>query len=109
VSKRTRWLFVATSKGTSAYVLQKNRLARKWTKTTGGTSPVVAGGLLYVYDSYEGALNVYAPTTGRSVASLPVGRGHWNTPVVTDGRIALGQEDANAHVTFGVLNIYRLP
>jgi outer membrane protein assembly factor BamB len=109
MSKGTRWLFVATSKGTSAYVLQNNRLARKWTKTTGGTSPVVAGGLLYVYDSDEGALNVYAPTTGRPVASLPVGRGHWNTPVVTDGRIALGQEDANAHVTFGVLNIYRLP
>ena len=73
------------------------------------SSPVVAGGLLYVYDSDAGALNVYAPTTGRAVASLPVGRGHWNTPVVTDGRIALGQEDANAHVTIGVLNIYRLP
>jgi hypothetical protein len=54
-------------------------------------------------------LNVYAPTTGRLITSLPCGRGHWNTPIVTDARIALGQEDANAHVTFGVLNIYRLP
>jgi outer membrane protein assembly factor BamB len=75
----------------------------------GGTSPVIAGGLLYVYDWDGGELNVYAPTTGKRIAALPVGRGHWNTPIVTDGRIALGQEDANAHVTFGVLNIYRLP
>jgi outer membrane protein assembly factor BamB len=108
-SKGVRWVFVSTSKGLSAYVLKKNRLARKWTKTTGGTSPVVAGGLLYVYDWDGGALNVYVPTTGKLAASLPMGRGHWNTPIVTDGRIALGQEDANAQVTFGVLNIYRLP
>ena len=104
-----KWLFVATSKGTSAYVLREKRLVRKWTKTTGGTSPVVAGGLVYVYDWDGGALNVYVPISGRRVASLPAGRGHWNTPIITDGRVALGQEDANALVTFGVLNIYRLP
>jgi len=103
------WLFVATNKGFSAYVLRDRRLVRRWTKNVGGTSPVVAGGLLYVYDWDGGELNVYVPTTGKLVAALPVGRGHWNTPIVTDGRIALGQEDANAHVTFGVLNIYRLP
>jgi outer membrane protein assembly factor BamB len=103
------WLFVATSGGLSAYVLQNNRLKLRWTKANGGTSPVVAGGLLYVYDWDAGRLNVYVPTSGRRVASLPAGRGHWNSPIVTDGRIALGQEDANAHVTFGVLNIYRLP
>jgi hypothetical protein len=100
---------VATNKGFSAYVLKERRLVRRWSKSVGGTSPVVAGGLLYVYDWDGGELNVYVPTTGKLVASLPVGRGHWNTPIVTDSRIAIGQEDANAHVTFGVLNIYRLP
>jgi outer membrane protein assembly factor BamB len=103
------WLFVSTNRGFASYVLKGRRLARRWTKSVGGTSPVVAGGLLYVYDWDGGALNVYVPTTGRLVASLPVGRGHWNVPIITDGRIAIGQEDANAHVTFGVLNIYRLP
>jgi hypothetical protein len=103
------WTFVATSKGLSAYVLTRNRLVRKWTKNTGGTSPVLAGGLLYVFDWDGGALNVYVPTTGRRVASLTAGRGHWNVPIVTDGRIALGEGDANAQVTSGVLNIYRLP
>ena len=103
------WLFVATSGETSAYALERNRLKRRWTKPAGGTSPVVAGGLLYVYDWDAGLLNVYVPTSGKRVASLPAGRGHWNSPIVSDGRIALGQEDANAHVTSGVLNIYRLP
>jgi hypothetical protein len=42
---------------------------------------VVAGGLLYVYD-HGGRLNVYMPTTGRLVASLPAGSGHWNSPIV---------------------------
>lgn len=107
--KGVTWLFAATSKGLSAYVLKGRRLVPRWTNSVGGTSPVVAGSLLYVYDWNGGALNVYVPTTGKHVAALPVGRGHWNTPIVTDGRIALGQEDANAHATFGVLNIYRLP
>jgi len=108
-NKGVHWVFVSTNKGLAAYVLSGNRLSPKWSKTTGGTSPVVAGGLLYVYDWDGGALNVYVPATGRLVASLPVGRGHWNTPIITDGRIAIGQEDANAQVTFGVINIYRLP
>jgi outer membrane protein assembly factor BamB len=108
-NKGVHWTFVATSKGLSAYVLKQNRLVLEWTKTTGGTSPVVAGGLVYVYDWQGGALNVYVPTTGRRVASLQAGTGHWNTPIVTDGRVALGQDDANAQATSGVLNIYRLP
>lgn len=108
-TKRGIWLFVTTSGGTAGYVLQKNRLRLRWSNSTAGTSPVVAGNLLYAYDWNLGALNVYVPTSGKLVASLPAGRGHWNTPIVTAGRIALGQEDANAHVTFGVLNIYRLP
>jgi len=107
-TKNRIWLFATTSRGTAGYVLEKNRLRRRWSNSTGATSPVVAGNLLYAYDWDRGALNVYVPTSGKLVASLPAGRGHWNTPIVTGGRIALGQEDANAHVTVGVLNIYRL-
>jgi putative pyrroloquinoline-quinone binding quinoprotein len=103
------WTFISTSTGLSAYVVRNLRLHRKWTKTTGGTSPVLAGGLLYVYDPRGGALNVYVPTTGKRVTSLPAAPGHWNTPIVTDGRIALGQADSNDQQTSGVLNIYRLP
>src|SRR5207237_9089491 len=50
-------VFVATDSGLVCYVLRGNRLHVSWRKSVGGTSPVVAGGLLYVYN---GSLNVYA-------------------------------------------------
>jgi hypothetical protein len=43
------------------------------------------------------------------LAELPAGPGHWSSPIVTRGRVALPEGDANRHVTTGVLNIYRLP
>jgi outer membrane protein assembly factor BamB len=99
-------LFVATDSGTSCYRLVGGRLQVVWRKSTAGTSPVVAGGLLYVYDP-GGGLNVYRPTTGGLVARLSTGSGHWNSPIVTDGRIALPEGDANSHSTSGVLDIWR--
>jgi len=52
---------------------------------------------------------VYRPVSGRLLVRLPGGPGHWNSPIVTDGRIALPEGDANQHRTSGVLDIYRLP
>ncbi|HEY6031086.1 MAG TPA: hypothetical protein VIU44_11000, partial [Gaiellaceae bacterium] len=72
------------------------------------TSPLAAGGLLYVYDP-NGGLNVYLPATGRLAARLDSGAGHWQTPVVADGRIALGEGNANDHLRTGVLDLWRLP
>ena len=69
---------------------------------------MVAGGLLYVNNAAAGELDVFAPTTGKLVARLPAGQGHWNSPIVSDGRIALGEGDANAQMTTGALNIYSL-
>jgi hypothetical protein len=69
---------------------------------------VIAGGLLYVYDP-GGGLRVYLPETGREVARLDAGSGHWNSPIVVDGRIALPEGSANQHRTTGVLDIWRLP
>ena len=79
-----------------------------WQNGTHGTSPVVAGALLYVYNQDDGGLNVYAPGSGRILATLPSGGGHWQSPIVTDGRIALPEGTANDHRTSGVLNVYRL-
>ena len=103
---RSRWLFVATYSGTAAWRLAGDRLQRVWINDTAGSSPVVAGGLLYVAGT--GALNVYNPTTGRRVAALPYGTFHWQSPIVADGRIALAEGDSNHHRTSGVLNIYRV-
>jgi hypothetical protein len=83
-------------------------LQQVWKNANGGTSPVIAGGLLYVY-SPDGGLRVYQPETGRQIALLDCGNGHWNSPIVVDGRIALPEGNANQHLTWGVLNIWRLP
>lgn len=108
-SRGRTWLFVTTGSGTAAFTFDRRRLRPRWRKSASGTSPVVAGGLLYVYNPGAGRLNVYLPRSGRRVASLPAGSGHWSSPVVTDGRIALPVGDANDRSTSGVLNIYRLP
>jgi outer membrane protein assembly factor BamB len=104
----TTWVFVADGSGTAAFRLVRRRLHRVWQIGTAGTSPVVAGGLLYVYDP-NGGLRVSSPTTGRAIATLPAGGGHWNSPIVVAGRVALPEGDANQHRQSGVLDVYRLP
>jgi outer membrane protein assembly factor BamB len=99
-------VFTADEGGTVAYRLRGSRLGVLWRNDTPGTSPVVVGGLLLVYDQTGGGLNVYRARTGRSLANLPAGEGHWNSPIVGGGRIALPEGDANEHTTEGVLNIY---
>jgi outer membrane protein assembly factor BamB len=100
------WVFLATSGGTAAWMLQGGRLHEMWSNTVAGTSPVLAGGLLYV--QWSGDIHIYAPTTGKIVSDLPIGNAHWQSPIVVDGRIADAEGDANDHLTSGVLDIYRL-
>jgi hypothetical protein len=69
---------------------------------------VIAGGLLYVYDP-KGGLRIYQPTQGKQIAELETGRGHWNSPIVVDGKIALPEGNANEHASAGVLDIWSLP
>jgi len=102
------WLFTATGSSTRAWTLNGDRLQPAWQKPSAGTSPIVAGGLLYVYDP-GGGLRVRRPTDGAEITTLPAGSGHWSSPIVTDGRIALPEGDANEHRRSGVLDIYRLP
>lgn len=101
-------VFVADNSGTQAWTLSGNRLQSLWSNGHAGTSPVVAGGLLYVYDP-GGGLRVYEAATGNVVTTLASGGGHWNSPIVVDGRIALPQGNANDHLTIGVLDIWRVP
>jgi outer membrane protein assembly factor BamB len=102
------WLIAADGGGTQAWVLHKNQLQSVWQNQTPGTSPVIAGGLLYVYDP-NGGLNVYKPASGELVTTLTAGEGHWNSPIATDGIVALPEGDANDHLTTGVLDIWRSP
>ena len=101
------WLFAADNAGLATWTLSGGSLHREWSTNTPGTSPVVAGGLLYVYDP-KGGLGIYLPRSGKKLSTLAAGSGHWNSAIVADGRIALPEGDANQHALSGVLDIYRL-
>jgi hypothetical protein len=103
--KGSTLVFVATGGGTTAYRLRGGRLHAVWSKDTAGTSPVVAGTLVWVYDP-NGGLNVYRPKSGKLVRSLPAPAGHWNSPIVDGGRVYLPSGDSNSHSTSGTLSIY---
>jgi hypothetical protein len=102
-------VFVGDSAGTAAYTLSGRRLHLLWQNSTPGTSPVVAGGVLYVYNFSAGGLNAYDPASGRRLATLPSGSGHWESPIVAGGEIALAEggstEDSARN---GVLDTYSL-
>jgi outer membrane protein assembly factor BamB len=102
-----KWVFVATSAGTEALLFKGGRLHPVWSNHTGGTSPALAGSLLYV--AGDGAVRVYVATSGREIATLPSGSVHWQSPIIADGRVAVAEGNANEHATTGVLDIYSLP
>jgi hypothetical protein len=68
----TTWVFVANDSGISGLRLAVGgtpSLQVKWTDTTGGTSPIVAGNVLFVAGS--GKIRVLDPTTGHTLWALP--------------------------------------
>jgi outer membrane protein assembly factor BamB len=98
---------VANDQGTALYRVGNRKLVLLWSNGTGGTSPVEAGGELYVYDPQGGGLNVYRAGSPKPVGRLAAGAGHWNSPIIVDGRIALPEGNANDHLTHGILDIWR--
>lgn len=104
------YVFIADNDGTAAYVLNAaHRLAVKWQDAVPGTSPILAGGILYIYDQSEGLLVARDPVTGRLYGSFKAAPGHWNSPIVIGGRIILPTGDDNDHLSTGELFIYHLP
>jgi len=99
-------MFVADEHATAAYVLRGGRLYRAWESPRPGTSPVMAGGLLYVYDPEAGGIYVYRPSSPRPIAKLPGESGHWNSPIVVDRHVVEPEGDANAHQLSGRLEIF---
>ncbi|HYB22886.1 MAG TPA: PQQ-binding-like beta-propeller repeat protein, partial [Solirubrobacteraceae bacterium] len=102
-------VFIADERATGAYVLRGGRLYKAWENDTPGTSPVLVGGLLYVYDYLAGGIYVYRPGSPRPIARLPGESGHWNSPIVVDGHVVEPEGDANAHELSGRLEIFSAP
>jgi outer membrane protein assembly factor BamB len=98
--------FVADERGTAAYVLRHGRLLRAWQSSNPGTSPVMAGGLLFVYDLNGGGIFVYRPSSPRPLAKLPGSSGHWNSPIVADGHVVEPEGNGNDHSQSGTLDIF---
>jgi outer membrane protein assembly factor BamB len=104
------YVYVTDNSGTDAYwVTGSHRLRVAWQSSQAGTSPLIAGGLLYVYNLGQGVLDVFNPQSGHLYRSLPAASGHWNSPIVVGGRIILPVGDDNDHLTRGELFIYHLP
>ncbi|HEY2651745.1 MAG TPA: PQQ-binding-like beta-propeller repeat protein [Solirubrobacteraceae bacterium] len=107
------YVFVADDSGTAAYTLRLGRhprLVQVWQNGNSGTSPLVAGNLLYVYDDQSGRLDIYGPARGGLLRSLPAAPGHWSSPIVIGGRIILptGGSTAN-NAAHSRIFIYHLP
>jgi outer membrane protein assembly factor BamB len=96
--------FVTTGEGTAAFRFDGKRLRPAWSNGTAGTSPVVAGGVLWIYDP-GGGLVAYRPGTGRVIHRFAVPGGHWNSPIVAGGRVYLPTGNANNHATTGQLSV----
>jgi outer membrane protein assembly factor BamB len=105
----TTWMFAADRGATAAWTFAGGMLKDAWKNRSGGTSPIVAGGLLFIYDPAGNGLRVYEPETGHLVTTLPAGHGHWNSPIVVDGRIALPEGNANLQRggAQGIIDIWR--
>ena len=90
----TTYLFAAQGGrgggGTTAWTFgPDHKLTEAWKNTTGGNTPFVAGGLVFIYDAQGGHVRVFDAVTGNAVATLDCGGGHWNSVIVVDNRIAL--------------------
>jgi hypothetical protein len=103
-SRRTE-MFVATNDGTAALRFSGGRLHPLWSNGTPGTSPVLAGDVLWVYD-LTGGLVAYRPQTGQVIHRFAVPPGHWNSPIVARGRVYLPTGNANDRRTSGSLSVF---
>lgn len=96
-STGTTWVFVATGNGVSGLTLgltlslpHKPVLTKVWQNGTGGTSPVVANGVLYYF---SGSINALNPQTGAVLWSdSSPGGVHWESPIVVNGRVYVTDE-----------------
>ncbi len=101
-------MFVGGPNGTGAYGLRGGRLYPLWIGHNAGASPIVAGGLLYVYEPGGGGIDVYSPGSPRPLVKLPGAPGHWNSPIAVDGHIVEPEGNANDHRLSGTLDLFSI-
>jgi len=96
----TTWIFVSNGNGTAGLQLSISAsgdpsLVQKWA-SAGGTSPLVANGLVYIARS--GVISAYLATSGTLLWSdNRIGSIHWESPIVVKGVVYV--TDQNGHLT----------
>jgi hypothetical protein len=104
------YLVVATYQAICGYKLSGGRLHQVWTQHVGGSSPVIAGGLMFVFDPNGGKLRVLDPVSGNILRSFDAAPGHWSSPIVVGGRIVLPVGgSASDSAKSGQVFIFHLP
>ena len=92
------WIFVANDNGISGIRVDvaadgTPSLDPKWTQPTGGSSPVVANGIVFYLST--GGIRALAPISGTQVWNdASVGGVHWESPIVVNGALYVTDETA---------------
>jgi hypothetical protein len=100
------WTFVANGSGIAGLQLAIDgsgnpSLVAKWQSSNGGTSPVIANGVLYYASS--GVIRGLSPTTGTVLwQNTQIGNIHWESPVVANGTVYVMDESATLSAFGGV-------
>lgn len=89
------WVYVGTDAGVTALKITtdaggKSALVKAWSSDVGGTSPVVANGIVYV--ETDNAVNAFDARSGKIVWSTTkvsaggtIGSTHWQSPIIVNG------------------------
>jgi outer membrane protein assembly factor BamB len=94
---KTTWAFVAGSPGIAALRLAVDAsgtpgLRLMWQIPGGGTSPIIANGVLYVAGS--NAIRALDPVTGKQLwQDTGIGGIHWESPIVANGVLYITDEN----------------
>ena len=94
------WIFYANDCGVAGYRLAspspgKFRIDRIWAIGTGGTTPVISGGVLYV--AHSGAVVAYDPGSGRTLWNAAIGDVHWEYPLIAAHRLYVTDQSGKLH------------
>ena len=93
------WVFVANGNGISGLEMTVDgsgnpSLASQWSNASGGSSPVVANGMVFYVGG--GGIKALDPTTGTQLfGDTSPGGIHWESPIVIEGRLYVTDESAN--------------
>ncbi len=91
------WLFYANDLGISGTRIRLNGatpiLVPRWVNYSGGTSPIIANGVLYY--AHNGEIQALDPTSGGLLWSdNSIGNIHWQSPMVANGVLYIADESA---------------